>query len=408
MRNIKFKTLNFEMPNFGFDPNNPVTWGASIGHIKAMENQFNTFTEGVRNSFKDETKQEDQIKSDQERRRAGNLERARNIGSNLGQIAGVKNDSKITGLDDASAGWMGDASQAASAVFQTADNVFMGDKNFGAQSAAIDTAVHGISDALMKSGNPWAMLGGAALETANFASKATGQTVQGFDVDINSSGYGDIGHKDSKSNREIPFLFGGLNPDKIERQLQDRNEQAQMALKAQNVSDTIKFEQEARANSIDNVMEANTIALAGGVDTSLLSAKQGGKILRAQDGAKLTGVEISEKENIIPTGELHKNKHDIDLEHITKKGIPVITVDDDSAQTLEDIKSQEGSIQQQAEVESLEVIFNKELTDYIEQNRKKWHESDDSEILLEVGKRLVKELIYNTKDEDNLIQKSDK
>jgi len=125
----------------------------------------------------------------------------------------------------------------------------------------------------MKSGNPWAMLGGAALETANFASKATGQTVQGFDVDINSSGYGDIGHKDSKSNREIPFLFGGLNPDKIERQLQDRNEQAQMALKAQNVSDTIKFEQEARANSIDNVMEANTIALAGGVDTSLLSAK---------------------------------------------------------------------------------------------------------------------------------------
>jgi len=38
MRNIKFKTLNFEMPNFGFDPNNPVTWGASIGHIKAMEN----------------------------------------------------------------------------------------------------------------------------------------------------------------------------------------------------------------------------------------------------------------------------------------------------------------------------------------------------------------------------------
>jgi hypothetical protein len=50
----------------------------------------------------------------------------------------------------------------------------MGNKNFGAQSEAIDSAVHGVSGALMKSGNPYAMAAGAALEVANFATKATG------------------------------------------------------------------------------------------------------------------------------------------------------------------------------------------------------------------------------------------
>ena len=84
----------------------------------------------------------------------------------------------------------GVAAAAVSGATQVADDMFMGDKNFGAQSEAIDSAVHGVSGALMKSGNPYAMIAGAALEGANFLTKAGGQTVQGFDVDINSSGYG--------------------------------------------------------------------------------------------------------------------------------------------------------------------------------------------------------------------------
>ena len=150
------------------------------------------------------------------------------------------------------------------------DDLAMGDKNFGAQSQAIDEAVHGVSGALMKSGNPYAMAAGAALEGVNFLSKAGGQTVQGFDVDINSSGYGDMGHMESSSSRTIPFLGGIADAKKIQRKLAERNQQAQMAMNAANIANEQKFEQEARANSIQNTIMNNQIALSGGLDTSLL------------------------------------------------------------------------------------------------------------------------------------------
>ena len=48
-------------------------------------------------------------------------------------------------------------------------------------------------------------------------------------------------------------------------------------------------------------------------------------------------------------------------------------------------------IQQSAEVEALEIIFSKELTDFIETKRKEWHDTNSNEILEEVGKRVTKE-----------------
>jgi hypothetical protein len=64
------------------------------------------------------------------------------------------------------------------------------DKNFGSQSAAIDAAVNGVSGFLESTGNPYAIIASKAIQKANFLTKAGGQTVEGFDVDINSSGYG--------------------------------------------------------------------------------------------------------------------------------------------------------------------------------------------------------------------------
>ena len=150
------------------------------------------------------------------------------------------------------------------------DDLAMGDKNFGAQSQAIDDAVHSVSGALMKSGNPYAMAAGAVLEGVNFLSKAGGQTVQGFDVDINSSGYGQMGHMESSSSRTIPFLGGIVDSKKMQAKLAKRNQQAQMAMNAANIANEQKFEQEARANSIQNTIMNNQMALAGGLDTSLL------------------------------------------------------------------------------------------------------------------------------------------
>lgn len=165
------------------------------------------------------------------------------------------------------------AAGAVSAGVQMVDNLAMGDKNFGAQSEAIDNAVHAASSALMQSGNPYAMAAGAALEGANFLTKAGGQTVQGFDVDINSSGYGQMGHMESSSSRDFGAMIGlgGLfGQGRIKEKLAKRNEQAKMAMNAANIANEQSFEQEARANSIQNTIMNNNIALAGGLSTSLL------------------------------------------------------------------------------------------------------------------------------------------
>ena len=166
----------------------------------------------------------------------------------------------------------GIAAGVASDVIGVVDNALTGDKNFGAQSAAIDQAVHGTSKALMSSGNTYAMIAGAALEGANFLTKAGGQTVQGFDVNIDNSGYGNLGHMESSSSRDFGAMIGlgGLNQAKMDKKLARRNEQVRMALKAAAISEDQSFEKEARTNSIDNVLRTNQMALAGGVNLSLI------------------------------------------------------------------------------------------------------------------------------------------
>lgn len=122
-----------------------------------------------------------------------------------------------------------------------------------------------------------------------------------------------------------------------------------------------------------------------------------------KNGGQLQDIEVSQEQSVLPDGSLHRNKHNLDLEHVTNKGVPVITIDGD-ADTFDEIKAHEDSIQQHAEVESLEVIFSKELTDFIEEKRKEWHETNSNDILEEVGKRVTKELLENTKDSTGTIE----
>lgn len=307
------------------------------------------------------------------------------------------------------------ATNAAIVGVNAIDKLAMGNKNFGAQSEAIDGTVHAASGALMKSGNPYLMAAGAALEGANFLTKAGGQTVQGFDVDITSSGYGNLGHMESSSSRDFGAMIGlgGIfGQGKLKAKLARRNEKLKQALVAADIAEEQSFQQEARANSIENVIENNKIALNGGLSTSVLAAKSGGrlnrlkhfkKVVKAENGAKLKKVEVSEEASVIPEGALHKNKHNLELDGITAKGIPVITVDND-ADTFTEIKQQEDTIVIHAEVEKEEIIFSKELTDFVEDKRKEWHDSNSNDILEEVGKRVTKELLFNTNDNADLIK----
>lgn len=94
--------------------------------------------------------------------------------------------------------------------------------------------------------------------------------------------------------------------------------------------------------------------------------------------------------NVIPDGALHARKHNMDLDGITRKGIPVVSEKD-------------GEIEQQAEIEKEEIIFRLEVTQKLEELEKKFY-SDEStqeekdECALEAGKLLVSEILYNTQD----------
>ena len=194
------------------------------------------------------------------------------IGNLGGDTGAIGTTGVIQGIDaamagDAAGGAMGIVGGAVTQAVGIADNALMGDKNFSASSQAIDKGVHTVSGALMQSGNPYAMAAGVALEGLNFATKAGGRTVPGFDVDIEGSGYGTVGHMESSSGRVWDTWSGATA-----RKLAKRNEQARMALNAADISSSQSFQQEARANSIQNVLEANRAALAGGVDTSLLGS----------------------------------------------------------------------------------------------------------------------------------------
>ena len=100
--------------------------------------------------------------------------------------------------------------------------------------------------------------------------------------------------------------------------------------------------------------------------------------------------------NVIPDGALHARKHNMDLDGVTEKGIPVIS------------EKENGKIEQQAEIEKEEVIFRLEVTQKLEELEKKYYDQESSqkekdEYALEAGKLITEELLHNTKDNAGLL-----
>lgn len=124
-----------------------------------------------------------------------------------------------------------------------------------------------------------------------------------------------------------------------------------------------------------------------------------------KNGGQLKNIETAEEPSVIPEGALHKELHHLDgLEgKLTRKGINVITVDGE-ADTFEEILEKQDSLQVHCEIEREEIILSKELTDFIEEKRKEWHETGSNEVLEEVGRRVTKEILFNTDDRADLIE----
>ncbi len=95
------------------------------------------------------------------------------------------------------------------------------------------------------------------------------------------------------------------------------------------------------------------------------------------------------KMNVIPEGSLHARLHHMEnAEGLTKKGIPVVSI------------AEGGELEQQAEIELNEIIFNLEVTTELE---KLMNDGSDN-AAIEAGKLLVKEIFENTDDRTGLIK----
>lgn len=285
-----------------------------------------------------------------------------------------------------------------------------------------------IEDALMKSGNPYAMAAGVAskiigktggytdgskgLGTANdtlntiasFAVPGAGwltkktKEIEKDAVLQASSGYTGVTDNvnTAAQNAGAKILLGGNKANAmIANAIYQQN-------KAREILDRAEMDRYASANPLIN--QRVQMQLSGGYNSLL-----------AKDGTKLYNIEFAKKAlsrrkkkreetvpqdvgiyksggsfNIIPEGALHKNKHhleDLDskFEDVTSKGIPVIS------------ESEGGDITQHAEVEKEEIIFRLEVTKKLEELARE--NTDDA--ALEAGKLLVKEILYNTIDKTN-------
>lgn len=177
-------------------------------------------------------------------------------------------------------------------------------------------------------------------------------------------------------------------------------------------------------NTVADIIDYNKIRLNNNIgqdlQSAILSKYQGNQqIMLSKKGSKfpeLDAVRVIlesskvksfksggkiEKENIIPTGALHKNLHHIEEANpelegkITKKGIPVGTYED------------RGEFSQNAEIESGEIIYSLDVTKQIEEYWQNYKESGDDDIAIECGKYLVYQIFNNTRDDDKVIKKTE-
>lgn len=217
--------------------------------------------------------------------------------------------------------------------------------SYGGTSATVD-------DALTKSGKKYGLFSRGAMNEAN-QEIAEAKRQQSVMADIADT---------ATDRRNLVYSMSDINGNRRAYQLQGGYQQGNIRVGKNGMNiDLIN-----RAKQILSYTEIEPVS------PQLLSKfKEGGSI------------------NVIPDGALHARKHNMDIEGITKKGIPVVS------------ENKDGEIEQQAEIEKEEIILRLEVTQKLEELAK---EGTD-EAALEAGKLLVEEILYNTDDKANLINR---
>ncbi len=270
----------------------------------------------------------------------------------------------------------------------------------GFERDSVDDVANSAAKIATKFG-PMGYVAAAGIKGLNFATKAFGENVKGFDGGTGSSGFQDFTTQSKQ--------FRGLNPFGASKSSQayqaQVSKQKEKFAAAKSIVEQQKQQNEARKQSLGNQNISTQQQLDGGLDYSSVLAKEGGQlnnlIERVEDSnivevfvqnlQKITA--LKNGGSVIPSGALHKNKHNLEIDEldgkITTKGIPVISVEEG------------GEIIQHAEIERDEVILEITLSKKLE---KLYYDGSD-EAATEAGRLLANELMESTTDNTGLINK---
>ena len=248
------------------------------------------------------------------------------------------------------------------------------------KSMAVNNGL-GLASNVAKNFGPWGMLAAGILDTTAALNQVFGKTVKGTGDSYftdRSSSFGGLGKLDTKR-------YGFINQNGARAYKNRVNKVKNQRLQSEDILYNAYLNNMASSGRAQNLSNYYQLNNEGGLGT-IRAGKEGLEFVRKvlkkfQDGGKM---------NVIPDGALHARLHNIDDSslngNITKKGIPVIHRDGDK-------------IDQLAEIEKNELILTKEVTDKLEDLRKK----NTPESAIEAGKLLVQEILYNTKDNTGLL-----
>ena len=251
----------------------------------------------------------------------------------------------------------------------------------------------GISGAARGFNNFMNYIPGNSMIWGAFASKTQNADVISDEVKDIQGAYGDS-YGDLESAQKLSgkrFLFGRKKANKFINEANETNQ------KMQDIATTNTLRKQSDYGN--DIMQQNLNRYAGTNYMYNAVGKQGMKLMSIEQAKLILMMRknVEQKElqifanggaiNIIPEGARHSRLNHLDevhddFEDVTKKGIPVVTPTED------------GDLEQVAEVECGEIIFSKSVTEKLEELMK----DGSDEAAIEAGKLLVKEIIKNTDD----------
>ena len=251
----------------------------------------------------------------------------------------------------------------------------------------------GISGAARGFNNLMNYIPGNSMIWGAFASKTQNADVISDEVKDIQGAYGDS-YGDLESAQKLSgkrFLFGRRKANKFINEANETNQ------KMQDIATTNTLRKQSDYGN--DIMQQNLNRYAGTNYMYNAVGKQGMKLMSIEQAKLILMMRknVEQKElqifanggaiNIIPEGARHSRLNHLDevhddFEDVTKKGIPVVTPTED------------GDLEQVAEVECGEIIFSKSVTEKLEEFMK----DGSDEAAIEAGKLLVKEIIKNTDD----------